>query len=380
MKQLHSKFRLGTLLAIFALLVVVSGCGNSASNSGNSGNTAKAAAATENANATEAAAAVAEEATPAPAAAEELPKEIRIGYQVSPNGELLAKSLGLLEKKYPDIEISWLKFDSGRDVNVAIASGGIDFGLLGTPPGASGVAQGLPDQIYYIHDVIGESEALVVKSAAGISSLAELKGHKIATTFGSTSHFSLLSALKQENIDPASITILDMQAPDIVAAWQRGDIDGAYTWQPSQSKLVEDGGKVIITSADVAAKGGITGEFGVVHKDFIGKYPNAVKGYIAVLDEAVKYYRDHPQESAEAMSAELGLSAEATLKAMNEIIVLDASQQSAPEYMGTPDQPGAFGQLLKDTGDFLVEQKSITDSPDLSVYQQALRSDLYTGN
>lgn len=213
MKQLHSKFRLGTLLAIFALLVVISGCGNSASNSGNSGNTAKAAAATENANATEAAAAVAEEATPAPAAAEELPTEIRIGYQVSPNGELLAKSLDLLEKKYPDIKISWLKFDSGRDVNVAIASGGIDFGLLGTPPGASGVAQGLPDQIYYIHDVIGESEALVVKSAAGISSLAELKGHKIATTFGSTSHFSLLSALKQENIDPASITILDMQAP-----------------------------------------------------------------------------------------------------------------------------------------------------------------------
>jgi taurine transport system substrate-binding protein len=373
MKQLHTKFQLGTLVAVLAVLLVLSACSN-ANNNGNSSNTA------QEATTTEAAAAAAGEATAAPApAAEELPKEIRIGYQVSPNGELLAKSLGLLEKKYPDIKISWLKFDSGRDVNVAIASKGIDFGLLGTPPGASGVAQGLPDQIYYIHDVIGQSEALVVKSDSGISTLADLAGHKIATTFGSTSHFSLLSALKQENIDPASLTILDMQAPDIVAAWQRGDIDGAYTWQPSQSKLVEDGGKVIITSADVAAKGGITGEFGVVHKDFIGKYPNVVKGYIAVLDEAVKYYRDHPQESAEAMSAELGLSAEAALKAMNEIIVLDASQQTAPEYMGTPDQPGAFGQLLKDTGDFLVEQKSITDSPDLSVYQQALRSDLYTG-
>ncbi|MDO3410186.1 aliphatic sulfonate ABC transporter substrate-binding protein [Saccharibacillus sp. CPCC 101409] len=307
----------------------------------------------------------------------ELPKEIRIGYQVSPNGELLAKALGLLEKKYPDTKISWLKFDSGRDVNVAIASGSIDFGLLGTPPGASGIAQGLPDQVYYIHDVIGKSEALVVKEDSGIQSLQDLKGHKIATTFGSTSHFSLLSALKQEGIDPGTLTILDMQAPDIVAAWQRGDIDGAYTWQPSQSKLVEDGGKVIVSSADVAAKGGITGEFGVVHNDFIAKYPDAVKGYIAVLDEAVKYYRDHPQEAAEALSQELGLTPEASLQAMNEIIVLDASQQTEAEYMGTPEQPGAFGQLLKDTGDFLLEQKSITSSPDLSVYQKALRSDLY---
>ncbi|WP_310832200.1 taurine ABC transporter substrate-binding protein [Paenibacillus pedocola] len=372
MRPFRTLFRLGPLLAILMVLLVLSACGNS--NNQVNGKSAPEAAATEEAVST----AAADTATAEPsAAAEELPKEIRIGYQVSPNGELLAKSLGLLEKKYPDVKISWLKFDSGRDVNVAIASGGIDFGLLGTPPGASGIAQGLPDQVYYIHDVIGQSEALVVKSDAGISSLADLKGHTIATTFGSTSHFSLLSALKQKNIDPGTITILDMQAPDIVAAWQRGDIDGAYTWQPSQSKLVEDGGKVIISSAEVAAKGGITGEFGVVHNDFIAKYPNAVKGYISVLDEAVKAYREHPEDSAAAMSGELGLTPEATLKAMNEIIVLDASQQTAPEYMGTPDQPGAFGQLLKDTGDFLVEQKSITESPDLSVYQKALRNDLY---
>ncbi|WP_410514314.1 aliphatic sulfonate ABC transporter substrate-binding protein [Paenibacillus sp. BR2-3] len=375
MKQRRSRFGFGFLLVIIAMLLVVTACGNSGGSASNGDNTAQAAA-----NGAEAAAVPSAEApleTSEPVQ-EELPKEIRIGYQVSPNGELLAKALGLLEKKYPDIKISWLKFDSGRDVNVAIASGGIDFGLVGTPPGASGVAQGLPDQIYYIHDVIGKSEALVVKSNSGINSLQDLKGHKIATTFGSTSHFSLLSALKQENIDPTTITILDMQAPDIVAAWQRGDIEGAYTWQPSQSKLVEDGGKIVISSAEVAAKGGITGEFGVVHNSFVQKYSNVVKGYISVLDEAVKYYRDHPQESAKALSAELGLTPEATLKAMNEIIVLDASQQTSPEYMGTTDQPGAFGQLLKDTGDFLVEQKSITESPDLSTYQKALRNDLYS--
>lgn len=310
-------------------------------------------------------------------AAESAPKEIRIGYQVSPNGELLAKALGLAEKKFPDSKISWLKFDSGRDVNVAIAAGSIDFGLVGTPPGASGIAQGLPYQIYYIHDVIGESEALVVKNNAGIQSLQDLKGKTIATTFGSTSHFSLLSALKQENIKASDIKIIDMQAPDLLAAWQRGDIDGGYTWQPVQSKLLAAGGNIIINSKQVADKGALTGEFGIVHKDFISKYPEAVKTYIAVLDEATRYYRDHPKESSEALSKELGLSPEESLKAMNEIIVLDASQQTHPKYMGTKDQPGEFAKLLKETADFLVEQKTIKSAPDVSEFQKAIRSDLY---
>lgn len=307
----------------------------------------------------------------------DVPQEIRIGYQVSPNGELLAKALGLAEKKFPGTKISWIKFDSGRDVNTAIASGSIDFGLVGTPPGAVGIAQGLPYQVYYLHDIIGESEALVVKKDSGIHSLQDLKGKKIATTFGSTSHFSLLSALKQQGIDPADITILDMQMPDLIAAWQRNDIVGGYAWQPAQSQLVADGGKVLITSKEVAEKGGITGEFGIVYNDFIQKYPQAVKTYISVLDEAVQYYRSHPKESAQALSKELGLSPEASLKAMNEIIVLDAKQQTDSKYLGTPDHPGDFAKLLKETADFLVVQKTITAAPELSVYQKALRNDLY---
>jgi taurine transport system substrate-binding protein len=313
----------------------------------------------------------------AKSATEGLPQEIRIGYQVSPNGELLAKALGLAEKKFSGVKISWIKFDSGRDVNTAIASGAIDFGLLGTPPGAAGIAKGLPYQVYYLHDVIGESEALVVKKDEGINTLADLKGKRIATAFGSTSHFSLLSALKQQGINASDVTILDMQMPDLVAAWSRNDIIGGYVWQPAQSQLLQNGGKVLITSKEVAAQGALTGEFGVVYKDFVTKYPNVVKGYIAVLDEAVHYYRDHPQESAKALAKELGLSPEESLKAMNEITVLDASQQIDGKYLGTSEQPGDFAKILKGTGDFLVAQKSITNSPDLAIYQQAILTSLY---
>jgi taurine transport system substrate-binding protein len=308
---------------------------------------------------------------------EQLPQEIRIGYQVSPNGELLTKALGLAEKKFQGVKVSWIKFDSGRDVNTAIASGAIDFGLIGTPPGAAGIARGLSYQVYYLHDVIGESEALLVKKDAGINTLADLKGKKIATAFGSTSHFSLLSALKLQGINASEVTILDMQMPDLLAAWSRNDIVGGYVWQPTQSQLLLNGGKILVTSKELAEKGALTGEFGIVYKDFVNKYPQVVKDYIAVLDEAVHFYRDHPQEAAQALSKELGLSPEDSLKAMNEIIVLDATQQTDSKYLGTSEHPGDFAKLLKGTGDFLVTQKAITTSPDLAVYQQAIRTDLY---
>ncbi|WP_035297088.1 aliphatic sulfonate ABC transporter substrate-binding protein [Brevibacillus thermoruber] len=305
------------------------------------------------------------------------PKEIRIGYQVSPNGELLAKALGLLEKNYPNTKINWLKFDSGRDVNTAMASGSIDFGLVGTPPGAIGIAKGLPYQVYYLHDVIGESEALIVKKSSGIQSLHDLKGKKIATTFSSTSHFSLLGALKTAGLDPEKdkITILDMQPPDIYAAWKRNDIDGAYIWQPTQAKLVSDSGTVIVTSKELADKGVVTAEFGIVHKDFAQKYPHIVKGYVSLLDQAVHYYREKPEQSAQLLSKELELSPEESLQTMRQIIWLDASEQK--KYFGQSGQPGQLAKVLKDTGDYLVTQKAIPSAPDVTTYQQALLRDLY---
>jgi taurine transport system substrate-binding protein len=303
------------------------------------------------------------------------PKEIRLGYFQSPNGELLAKGKKLLEKKFPGVSIKYVQFDVGRDVNAAMASGSIDIATIGTPPGTTGIVNELPYKIYYLHDIIGASEALVAKNTSGINSIADVKGKKITTPFGSTSHLSLLSALKQNNISEKDVTILDMNAQDIIAAWSRGEIDGAYIWQPAQSKLLSDGGKVILTSEDVAKKGAITGEFGIVSNDFAAKYPDVVKAYIDILDEATKSYKTQSDDVVKTLSAELGISEDDTKQAMNQISVLDKSEQA--QYIGTADKQGTLPQILKDTSDFLLSQKAVTSSPDVEVFKKAVRNDLY---
>jgi taurine transport system substrate-binding protein len=304
------------------------------------------------------------------AGAGQVPNKIRIGYQVIPNAELLAKARGLAKQAFPKLEVQYISFDSGRDVNTAIAAGGIDFGLVGSVPVSVGIAQGLPYNVYFIHDVIGSAEAFICKN--GIKAIADIKGKKIGTPFGSTAHFSLQSLLKLENIPENALTIIDMQPPEIVAAWQRGDIDGSYVWQPNLSKLQKDGGKILITSADLAKKGVITADLGVVRKEFAEKYPDVVKQYVAVLDQAVQAYRSDPEAAAKSLATELNITPEETKSATKELIWLNSTEQKGPKYLGTPDKPGDFAKVLKQSADFVVAQKTINSAPDLATYQQNL--------
>jgi taurine transport system substrate-binding protein len=309
--------------------------------------------------------------------AEALPKEIRLGYFQSPNGELLAKGKGLLEKRFPTVKISWILFEVGRDVNTAMASNSLDIATIGTPPGTSGIANGLPYKIYYIHDVIGASEALVVKETAGVIDIQDIRGKTIATPFSSTSHFSFLAALRQHNIPENEVTILDMNGPDIIAAWTRGNIDGTYIWQPAQARLLELGGRVVITSEVIAAAGDLTGEFGIVSNQFTEKYPHVVKAYIDILDEATTSYHSRSKDAVDVIAAELGLSVEDTLMTMDQVFVLGKKDQTKSAYLGTAQNPGQLPVLLQKTAEFLFKQGALTSQPGPEVFSNAIGYQFY---
>ncbi|MCR8659347.1 taurine ABC transporter substrate-binding protein [Paenibacillus endoradicis] len=299
------------------------------------------------------------------------PKEVTIGYQVIPNAELLVKTLGLAEKKFPDVTIKWVQFDSGRDVNTAIASGSIDFGLAGSVPVSIGVSSKLEYYVYFLHDIIGENEALAIRNDAGIATIQDLVGKKIAVPFGSTAHFSVLSALANAGIAQDQVTVLDLQPPDILAAWQRKDIDAAFVWQPTLAKLVEDNGSLLLSAKDLAAQGAITSDTGIVSKKFADQYPSFVKDYVAVLDEAIELYRTKPEEAATALAPLLSATEEESLAQMNELVWLTSKEQQDEQYLGKGVGSG-FGKVLKATGDFLVEQGTIESSPELSDYEKAI--------
>lgn len=304
-----------------------------------------------------------------------LPKEINIGILRVPNDENIAIAEKIFDRYFTDkgIECKFIVFDSGVDANKAFASESIDFATMGNTNAIVALSTGLDVEMIWLHEVLGEIEALAVKEDSNIENVEELAGMKIATPFASTSHYILLNALKIAGIED-KVQLLDMQTADIVAAWERGDINAAYTWQPSLGKLLESGGKVIISSEDMANKGYITANVGLVRKDFSQKYPELVASFIASLAEGAMIYRGNPKEGADIVAKELQISSVDALKQMSGSIWLTPEEQLNNEYLGTNSLPGQFSVVMKDTAEFLAQQNFISKVPTQEEFNKFINS------
>jgi taurine transport system substrate-binding protein len=159
--------------------------------------------------------------------------------------------------------------------------------------------------------------------------------------------------------------------PEVYAAWQRGDIDAAYAWEPTLSSLLKDG-KTIISSKDMASIGVVTSNVEVVRREFGEKYPNIVVKYIKAVNKSIKLYNENQDEAVKTISDALEISQEEALKQTQGSIWLTAEQQLDPAYFGTSDKKGSLVISLKDTADFLYKQKSIMSKPELSVFEEAV--------
>ncbi|MBV6289460.1 taurine ABC transporter substrate-binding protein [Pseudomonas aegrilactucae] len=219
--------------------------------------------------------------------------DLTVAYQTTVDPAKVAQVDGTYETT-SKASIDWRKFDSGADVITAVASGDVQIGYLGSSPLAAAATRKLPVETFLIATQIGAAEALVARAGSGITSPQDLVGKKIAVPFVSTGHYSLLAALKQWNIDPAKVQILNLAPPAIIAAWKRGDIDATYVWDPALG-VAKENGTVLITSGELAEKGAPTFDAWIVRKDFAAKHPDIVKAFAKVTLDAYADYRKDPQ-------------------------------------------------------------------------------------
>lgn len=217
--------------------------------------------------------------------------DVTIAYQTSAEPAKVAQAddtFSKLSGAKPD----WRKFDSGASIVRALASGDVQIGNLGSSPLAVAASQQVPIEVFLLASQLGNSEALVVKK--NITKPEDLVGKRIAVPFISTTHYSLLAALKHWGIKPGQVQILNLQPPAIIAAWQRGDIDGAYVWAPAVNELEKDG-TVLTDSEKVGQWGSPTLDVWVVRKDFAEKHPDVVRAFAKSAIDAQRGYIDNPE-------------------------------------------------------------------------------------
>jgi taurine transport system substrate-binding protein len=287
-------------------------------------------------------------------------KEVTIAHQDIQLPYRAAMESGELEKA-TGYKINWRMFGGGGDVIRAMASGDVQIGEAGSSPLTAAASQGQDIKLFWILDDIANAEVLVARNGSGINSMKDLAGKKVATPFVSTAHYQLMVGMKLDGVDPKNVNVMNLRPPEIAAAWQRGDIDAAFIWDPVLSKI-KSNGKVIATSGGIGAKGYPTFDGMVVNAKWAADNEAFMVALVKVLAKADAEYRanaakwtaDSPQVKAVAKWTKA--DAKDVPAAMALYKFPTPEEQLSATWLG-----GGAAKAMTDTAAFLKEQGRVQE-------------------
>lgn len=164
-------------------------------------------------------------------------KDKGVVFATQKNGvPFLAQQRGEFEKRLAARGIGpvkWVEFPSGPPLIEAIRAGAVDIGLVGDTPVV--YAQVANTDLYYVATqsfpgLVGSG--LLVPARSKVTSIAELKGKKIAYTKGSAAEFALAISLKQVGLKLNDIQPANLSPGDAQTALANGSVDGWLIWDP----------------------------------------------------------------------------------------------------------------------------------------------------
>ena len=255
-------------------------------------------------------------------------------------------------------DIQWRNFDSGGDVMMAMASGDVQIGVAGSSPIAAAVSRGVDAQLFWVLDNIADAEALVVRNGSGIVAPQDLAGKTLAVPFVSTTHFHALFALEQFGLT-GKVKVINLQPSDIPAAWERGDIDAAFIWDPALGRLKQSG-HVLLTSGQLTDWGKATFDGLVVDKQFAAANGPGMQAFTQVLQDSTANYVAAPKTWTAESPQVINVAKQSGAKPEEVPPVLAlyqfplASEQAGPTWLG-----GGAAKALAATAEFLKAQKKI---------------------
>ena len=293
--------------------------------------------------------------------------EVTLGYQLVYNPWKVAIADGTIERG-TGFKITWRRFDSGAKVINAIASGAVKAALSGSSPIAAGISRGLNIEVVWIFEDIAAAEALVVRDGSGVLAPQDLKGKTIAVPFASTTHFHLLFALEQFGIKSGDVTIRNMQPLEIADAWERGEIDAAFVWDPALGQIKKSG-RVLITSGQLSSWGKATFDAMVADRAFAEANPDFMCKLIKAIAAVDRAYRDDPaawtpqSAEVEAIIGLVGGNAADVPVVLNLYDFPTLEEQASARWLGGGGEGGA-ARALTFTAEFLKAENKIRSLSD----------------
>src|SRR5258707_9812711 len=208
------------------------------------------------------------------------------------------------KKKY-GLDVKFVLFEDPATKLAALRSGNVDV-MWDTVDNWAREASILAEQNQKAKSIIMQDWSRGgdgIVSLASIKSIEELKGHKIACTQFTPSHFLLLYLLAQSGLSPDDRgaveegIIFTQDAPAAAAAFKAKQVDAAVTWEPDLSAAVTARGAEAHVLVSTAAATNIIADTLVARQDIIDRAPDSLRDFVHGWLEGIDVIKNDPQGS-----------------------------------------------------------------------------------
>lgn len=155
-----------------------------------------------------------------------------------------------------------------------------------------------------------------IVSLASINTVEDLKGHKIACTQFTPSHFLLLYLLAQSGLTPQARAdvekniVFTQDAPAAAAMFKARQVDAAVTWEPDLSAAVTARGDEAHVLVSTTAATNIIADTLCARQDLIDRAPETVRDFVRGWFDGIEMIKKDPASAYDVVGKALKLDTE----------------------------------------------------------------------
>jgi len=240
------------------------------------------------------------------------PVTVRLGHfpNLTHATAIVGVEKGIFAQELGTDKLDVKTFNAGPAAVEALFSGAIDATYIGPNPAINAWVQSKGRAVRLVAGAASGGAFLVTKPE--ITSAEQLRGTVIATPqLGNTQDVALRYWLKQKGLATTKEGGGDVQVKPqdnavTADAFSTGAIAGAWVPEPTASRLVAAGGKILVDERDLWPGGKFVVTHLLVSKTFLDAHPATVKKLIAGSVKANAFINANPAEAQQAVSSGIG--------------------------------------------------------------------------
>jgi NitT/TauT family transport system substrate-binding protein len=222
-----------------------------------------------------------------------------------------------------------------------------------------------PDDYKYIVAIDDSNGGDGIVANKDIKTIADLKGKQVAVNEGSVSEFYLNVLLQKAGLNESDLNVVNMTAADAGTAFVSKQVEAAVTWEPWLSRgKATDHGHLLVDSSTTP---GLITDAIIVKTSWLKDHQKEAAAIVKSWNEAVAYYRAHPDESIAIMAKGVGgwLKDPKDFKETLPGIKFYGAEDNKV-FFGTKDKPGPLYETVKDAIDIWSSKGKVqvTTSPE----------------